>query len=135
MATAAAVAVVAKNSAYCPDRPKPGEEITTDLPAAWSRPVPSPLPPPTHPQVPGPTDPNRQFAMSGTSLGITTNFNGTLYPQQSYLDYLRRNGRSSGGYYDRDLWMLGGFADFFEPENQVRMSLCVSVCLCPPHSH
>jgi phospholipase C len=29
--------------------------------------------------VPGPTDPNRQFAMSGTSLGVLTNFNGTLY--------------------------------------------------------
>ena len=29
--------------------------------------------------VPGPTDPNRQFAMSGTSLGALNNFNGTLY--------------------------------------------------------
>ena len=35
--------------------------------------------------VPGPTDPNRCFAMAGTSKGILTNFNGTLYDQQSYL--------------------------------------------------
>jgi phospholipase C len=28
--------------------------------------------------LPGPTDPNRAFAMSGTSDGLVTNFNGTL---------------------------------------------------------
>ena len=59
--------------------------------------------------IPGPTDPNRQFAMSGTSLGIIENYNGTLYEQQSYFDYLMTNGRSFSGYYQNDLWMLGTF--------------------------
>jgi phospholipase C len=68
--------------------------------------------------VPGPTDPNRQYAMAGTSAGSTTNFNGTLYTQQTYIDYLRRNGHTSGGYYERDLWMFGGFDDLVNnPEN------------------
>jgi phospholipase C len=31
--------------------------------------------------VPGPTDPNRGFAMSGTSAGMIENFNGTLWTQ------------------------------------------------------
>jgi len=30
--------------------------------------------------IPGPTDPNRAFAMSGTSQGVLDNFNGTLWP-------------------------------------------------------
>ncbi len=30
--------------------------------------------------IPGPTDPNRGFAMTGTSLGMVDNFNGTLWP-------------------------------------------------------
>ena len=68
--------------------------------------------------VPGPTDPNRQYAMSGTSRGATTNFNGTLYDQQTYIDYLREHGHSSGGYYQRDLWGLGAFEDLVNnPEN------------------
>jgi phospholipase C len=29
--------------------------------------------------IPGPTDPNRAFAMSGTSFGMVDNFNGTLW--------------------------------------------------------
>lgn len=49
--------------------------------------------------------------MSGTSQGITTNFNGTLYTQQSYIDYLRVNGVHSGGYYQNDLWQLGAYED------------------------
>jgi phospholipase C len=59
--------------------------------------------------IPGPTDPNRQFAMSGTSLGIIENYNGTLYEQQSYFDYLTENGKSISGYFQNDLWMLGTF--------------------------
>lgn len=59
--------------------------------------------------IPGPTDPNRQFAMSGTSLGVLTNFNGTLYEQQSYFDYLVQNGRTFSGYFQNDLWILGSF--------------------------
>mmetsp|Transcript_12052 Transcript_12052/g.18090 ORF Transcript_12052/g.18090 Transcript_12052/m.18090 type:complete len:568 (+) Transcript_12052:120-1823(+) len=76
--------------------------------------------------VPGPTDPNRQFVLSGTSLGATTNFNGTLYPQQSYLDYVRKHGapqgHTSGGYYQRDLWHLGYFHDLVhDPLNTIHI--------------
>ncbi|RYG60490.1 hypothetical protein EON64_19260 [archaeon] len=46
-----------------------------------------------HCSVPGPTDPNRAFAMSGTSAGILTNFNGTYYTQTSYFEYLRQHNR------------------------------------------
>ncbi|CAM9130503.1 unnamed protein product, partial [Ectocarpus fasciculatus] len=67
--------------------------------------------------IPTSTDPNRQFAMSGTSQGVLTNFNGTLYPQQSYFDYLRENNRSFAGYFQDDLWALGYFADMLRPEN------------------
>lgn len=68
--------------------------------------------------VPGPTDPNRQFAMSGTSLGSIKNFNGTLYSQQSYFDYLVQHNRTFAGYYQDDLWMLGAFEDLInKPEN------------------
>jgi phospholipase C len=31
--------------------------------------------------IPTGTDPNRAFAMSGTSQGVLSNFNGTLWPQ------------------------------------------------------
>ena len=67
--------------------------------------------------IPGPTDPNRQFAMSGTSDGTITNFNGTLYTQQSYFDYLRENGHTFAGYYQDDLWALGYFEDLLKPIN------------------
>ena len=52
-----------------------------------------------HSSIPGPTDPNRQFAMSGTSQGVLTNYNGTRWGQQSYFDLLRANNRSFGAYY------------------------------------
>ena len=79
-----------------------------------------------YPSLPGPTDPNRQFVLSGTSLGCTSNFNGTLYPQQSYLDYVRQHGASqghtSGGYYQRDLWGLGYFHDLVhDPLNAIHI--------------
>eukprot|EP00602_Paraphysomonas_sp_CaronLab_P007776 CAMPEP_0185028320 /NCGR_PEP_ID=MMETSP1103-20130426/13959_1 /TAXON_ID=36769 /ORGANISM="Paraphysomonas bandaiensis, Strain Caron Lab Isolate" /LENGTH=501 /DNA_ID=CAMNT_0027562699 /DNA_START=14 /DNA_END=1519 /DNA_ORIENTATION=+ len=67
--------------------------------------------------VPTSTDPNRAFAMSGTSRGVITNFNGTLWDQQSYFDYLRKHGRSFAGYYQDDLWALGYFEDMLTPEN------------------
>ena len=70
--------------------------------------------------LPGPTDPNRQFAMSGTSMGISTNFNGTLYVQQSYIDYLRLNGITSGGYYQDDLWQLGAYEDLVNNEENAK---------------
>lgn len=69
--------------------------------------------------IPTSTDPNRQFAMSGTSQGTITNFNGTLYTQQSYFDYLRERNRTFAGYYQNDLWALGYFADLLKEENSV----------------
>lgn len=75
-----------------------------------------------HASFPGPTDPNRAFAMSGTSLGTCTNFNGTLYPQQSYIDYLNQNGHSAGGYYQTNLWALGYFEDLVnKPSNAAKI--------------
>lgn len=67
--------------------------------------------------IPGPTDPNRAFAMSGTSTGVITNFNGTLWEQQSYFDYLAKHNRTFAGYYQDDLWALGYFKDLHEPQN------------------
>lgn len=67
--------------------------------------------------IPGPTDPNRQFAMSGTSNGVLTNFNGSLYTQQSYMDYITEYNRSFAGYYQDDLWILGAFEDMLKPKN------------------
>jgi phospholipase C len=69
--------------------------------------------------IPGPTDPNRAFAMSGTSAGVITNFNGTLWTQQSYFDYLRSHNHTFAGYYQDDLWALGYFEDTNKPENSV----------------
>jgi phospholipase C len=68
--------------------------------------------------LPGPTDPNRAFAMSGTSAGVITNFNGTLWTQQSYFDLLRQHNRTFGGYYTKDLWALLYFEDTNRPENR-----------------
>jgi phospholipase C len=67
--------------------------------------------------VPGPTDPNRQYIMSGTSQGDTRNFNGTLYGQQTYFDYLRKHNRTFAGYYQHDLWGLGAFDDLVNTDN------------------
>jgi hypothetical protein len=55
--------------------------------------------------------------MSGTSTGVITNFNGTLWEQQSYFDYLQEHNRSFSGYYQDDLWALGYFKDLHEPKN------------------
>ncbi len=66
--------------------------------------------------LPGPTDPNRGFAMSGTSMGMITNFNGTLWTHQSYFDYLYQNNRTVRGYYQDDLWALGYFEDMTKPD-------------------
>lgn len=66
--------------------------------------------------IPTSTDPNRAFAMSGTSQGVITNFNGTLWTQQSYFDYLRQHNRTFAGYYQDDLWVFGYFQDMHAPE-------------------
>lgn len=72
--------------------------------------------------IPGPTDPNRGFAMSGTSDGNIWNFNGTLWKQQSYFDFLRKRGHTFSGYYQDNLWALFYFDDVVnEPKNRKHM--------------
>lgn len=66
--------------------------------------------------IPTSTDPNRAFGLSGTSMGVITNFNGTLWTQQSYFEYLRQHDRSFAGYYQDDLWVFGYFQDMHTPE-------------------
>jgi phospholipase C len=61
--------------------------------------------------VPGPTDPNRGFAMSGTSNGMVTNFNGTLWSQQSIFDFLAKHNHSFGAYYQDDPWAIMYYED------------------------
>merc|ERR1711991_887643 len=71
--------------------------------------------------VPSSTDPNRMYSMSGTSNGQITNFNGTLWNQQSYFDYLTQNNITWKGYYDSDLWALGYFEDLSKPPNSLNI--------------
>jgi phospholipase C len=61
-----------------------------------------------HSSIPGPTDPNRAFAMSGTSRGTLENYNGTRWTQQSFFDQLAQYNRSFGAYYQDDLWYAVG---------------------------
>jgi hypothetical protein len=42
--------------------------------------------------------------MSGTSVGMLNNYNGSRWPQQSYFDLLRRHNRTFGAYYQDNLW-------------------------------
>eukprot|EP01084_Bolivina_argentea_P318588 552527_1 len=67
--------------------------------------------------LPGPTDPNRAFAMSGTSNGMITDWNGTQWNQQSYFDLLTKNNISWTGYYDTVLWEFAAFKDLTKPPN------------------
>lgn len=67
--------------------------------------------------VPGPTDPNRAFAMGGTSMGMVSNFNGTKWTQESHINYLNKRNVSAGGYYQDDLWGLGYFEDLHRSPN------------------
>ena len=66
--------------------------------------------------IPSGTDPNRAMAFSGTAQGVLSNFNGTLYPQQSYFDYLREHNRTFAGYYQDDIWVFSYFKDMQNPE-------------------
>jgi len=68
--------------------------------------------------VPGPTDPNRGFFMSGTSNGMVVNFNGTRWSQQSYFDWLGKKGISWRAYYQQDPWTIMYFEDMQKPENK-----------------
>jgi len=70
-----------------------------------------------HCSLPGPTDPNRGFAMSGSSMGMITNFNGTLWTQQSYFDFLGKHGISWRAHYQDDPWAIMYFKDMQEAPN------------------
>jgi phospholipase C len=67
--------------------------------------------------LPGPTDPNRAFFMSATSDGNIANFNGTLWSQQSYMDFLRQHGVSWRAYYQDDPWAMMYFQDMHDAAN------------------
>jgi len=66
--------------------------------------------------LPGPTDPNRGYVMSGTSNGMVTNWNGTLWSQQSYFNFLTQHNVTWSGYYQVDPWALFYFEDTNTPE-------------------
>jgi phospholipase C len=71
---------------------------------------------------PLPTDPNRSFAMSGTANGMTDNFNGTLWSQQSYFDYLTERNVTWSAHYDVDMWAILYFQDMHQsPVNRARV--------------
>jgi len=59
--------------------------------------------------------------MSGTSDGQTDNFNGTLWSQQSYFDFLGEHSITWSGYYQKDPWALFYFEDTNTPANSVHM--------------
>eukprot|EP01126_Amoeba_proteus_P043671 TRINITY_DN4806_c0_g1_i1.p1 TRINITY_DN4806_c0_g1~~TRINITY_DN4806_c0_g1_i1.p1 ORF type:complete len:388 (-),score=68.48 TRINITY_DN4806_c0_g1_i1:24-1187(-) len=67
--------------------------------------------------VPGPTDPNRAFAMSATSNGVTHNFDGDLWTQQSIFDFLSDYSVPWRAYYQDDPWALMYFKDMHEKKN------------------
>jgi len=67
--------------------------------------------------LPGPTDPNRAFFMSGTSNGAIDNFNGTLWSQQSYFDFLSKHGVTWKAYYQDDPWAIMYFKDMHSKPN------------------
>ena len=55
--------------------------------------------------------------MSGTSMGMLDNFNGTLWKQQSFFDFVRRNNRTMSAYYQHDPWAVFYFEDSHDPIN------------------
>ena len=59
--------------------------------------------------------------MSGTSDGVDTNFNGTLWSQQSYFNFLSQHNISWNGYYQIDPWALFYFEDTNTPEASLHM--------------
>lgn len=74
-----------------------------------------------YPSLPGPTDPNRAFVMSGTSNGMIENYNGTKWSQQSFFDFLTEHNRTWGAYYDDDPWAIMYFSDINKTVNRPRV--------------
>lgn len=65
-----------------------------------------------HCSCPCPTNPNREFLMSGTSNGMVVNtIPDAGFPQETHFLFLERHGISWKGYYTDDPWMFPAFAD------------------------
>eukprot|EP01127_Copromyxa_protea_P011176 TRINITY_DN2797_c0_g1_i2.p1 TRINITY_DN2797_c0_g1~~TRINITY_DN2797_c0_g1_i2.p1 ORF type:complete len:475 (+),score=91.09 TRINITY_DN2797_c0_g1_i2:118-1542(+) len=71
--------------------------------------------------LPGPTDPNRFFAMSGTSHGWNHNFNHTLLPQETYFGFLEKHNVTWKGFYQHDPWALMYFKQMHEKRFKERV--------------
>lgn len=75
-----------------------------------------------HCSVPGPTNPNREFALSGTSHGMVEN---TIpkegFPQETHFAFLERHNISFKIYYNDDPWMAPCFADLRTPSRFARV--------------
>ena len=70
-----------------------------------------------HPSLPTCTNPNREYMMSGTSHGATTNTIPTAgFPQQTHFTWLAERNVSSKIYYNDDPWMAPCFAELRAPE-------------------
>src|SRR3989338_810417 len=52
---------------------------------------------------------------------MVTNFNGTLWSQQSYFDLLTTQNVSWKAFYDSDLWAIGYYQDMRLPQNFVNI--------------
>jgi len=59
--------------------------------------------------------------MSGTSNGMISNFNGTLWSQQSYFDWLNTRGVTWRAYYQDDPWAIMYFTDMHTAKNHVNV--------------
>ena len=71
---------------------------------------------------PTPTNPNREFLMSGTSHGAIDNaFPADRFPQETYFAFLERHARTWSIYYEDSTWMVPAFADLQTPSRLARV--------------
>jgi len=69
-----------------------------------------------HCSCPCPTNPNREFLMSGTSHGMTVNtIPEAGFPQQTHFGFLNERGVDSKIYFNDDPWMAPTFAELRSP--------------------
>jgi phospholipase C len=59
--------------------------------------------------------------MSGTSNGAVTNFNGTLWSQESYFNFLTQHNITWRAYYQDDPWAIMYFQDMQSPPNSLNV--------------
>lgn len=75
-----------------------------------------------HCSCPCPTNPNREFLMSGTSHGMTDNsFPDEGFPQQTHFAFLEQANIDWKIYYNDDPWMAPAFADLRTPARLQRV--------------